>query len=365
MSMGGGGTAGARKMAKSEAKISAAAAEKMTEIGDSAMDFTQQFYDTYVKPQLPKVQAAMDTGIENAATVFGQQQQLFADREGTYQTLAKPAIGNYFDMVNNFDPEAEAQQRGIAQQGDIISAGQNAMAQTTRGLNARGVLPAAGVVNKAQQENNLTVGLARAQAMNRLRNLTTAQGMQMKGEAATFGAGLGAQAGALPGQSLQAGVIGSDVAASGVGTTTKSAAIPLAGMELAGGLQSTIYSGSKSAQASAQSAATQAASQDGGIGGLLGSLGGAFLGTEAGAGALLALSDPRLKKDVVYRGVTPDGLSVYEFSYAWDDERRLGFMADEVAARYPEAVGTINGFLAIDYAKTRFKPWQLMAHSGV
>lgn len=78
-------------------------------------------------------------------------------------------------------------------------------------------------------------------------------------------------------------------------------------------------------------------------------LGGLF---SAGANLLpLAFSDRRLKRDIKRVG-TEKGLSVYTFRYLWDDLERTGFMADEVAAAYPDAVHTHpSGFSVVDYGR--------------
>lgn len=287
MSMGGKEDGGAGKAARAAGKRADAAAEKMTGYGDEAISFTKKFYNDYIVPQLNVVKAEQAKGIARADTVFGQQQAQFQDREGTYQQVGKPAVENYFNMVQNYDPEAEAQRQGISQQGDIIAAGQNALQQTGRGLAARGIKPTAGVMQKAQRENNLSVGLARAQAMNRLRNLTNTTKLEMTGAAGQFGAQLGGQAAQMPGQSLQAGVIGSDIAGSAANTIGRGTGIPMSGLEYAGNVQSNIYGAEKGAQTSLQNTSAQLKSQDGGIGGLLGTvvggIGGFMLGGPAGA----------------------------------------------------------------------------------
>jgi len=62
------------------------------------------------------------------------------------------------------------------------------------------------------------------------------------------------------------------------------------------------------------------------------------------------MSDRRLKRDIEFIGVLPNGLSIYSFNYLWDDEPQVGLMADEVERVHPEAVmvGPF-GFKAVDY----------------
>lgn len=67
-----------------------------------------------------------------------------------------------------------------------------------------------------------------------------------------------------------------------------------------------------------------------------------------------AASDPRLKTDIHPVGAN-DGLTVYDFRYVWDPEGtvRRGYMADEVALTYPEALGPElpGGYKTIYYDK--------------
>lgn len=73
-------------------------------------------------------------------------------------------------------------------------------------------------------------------------------------------------------------------------------------------------------------------------------------GTTLGA-AWLGRSDRRLKTDIVHVGVDEaTGLNLYEFRYIDGTKRFRGVMADEVQAKFPEAVFTMpDGYLAVNY----------------
>ena len=274
MSMGKKSDGCAAKAARENRAISKAAAANITKYGDQAVSFSDKFFNDYIKPQLAVIQQEQTKGIARADEVYGQQQALFQDREGTYQQFGKPAIGKYFDEVNNFDAEAEAQRRGLTAQGDVVAAQANAQAQTNRALAARGINPNSGAAINAQSRGDMAGSLVRAQEMARLRNITTQQGMNMRAQAANFGAGLGGQTAGLSAASLQPGVIGSDIATQGTGALASGAGIPMAGLQLASQGQGQIFGATKSAEASAQSAATQAAMQPSGFGEVLGTIGG-------------------------------------------------------------------------------------------
>lgn len=73
----------------------------------------------------------------------------------------------------------------------------------------------------------------------------------------------------------------------------------------------------------------------------------------SGIGAYSALSDRRLKKNIVEVGETKKGFSLYMFHYNTQDDndhRHLGVMAQDVMETMPEAVHTDeNGFMSVDY----------------
>ena len=64
-------------------------------------------------------------------------------------------------------------------------------------------------------------------------------------------------------------------------------------------------------------------------------------------------SDRRLKEDIKKLGKTDDGLPIYKFKYKGDpsEQTHIGFMADEVEKKHPEAVGESQGFKTVDYDK--------------
>lgn len=81
-----------------------------------------------------------------------------------------------------------------------------------------------------------------------------------------------------------------------------------------------------------------------------------MMGMQMGMGALSMLpalagsSDRRLKENVVKIKTLLDGLGLYVFNYIGDVARRIGLMADEVEALYPDAVGVDNrGFKTVNY----------------
>lgn len=63
-------------------------------------------------------------------------------------------------------------------------------------------------------------------------------------------------------------------------------------------------------------------------------------------------SDRRLKRDVTQLATSESGLGIYAYRYLWDDEPRIGVMADEVERIAPEALGPpiMGGYQTVNYA---------------
>ena len=65
-------------------------------------------------------------------------------------------------------------------------------------------------------------------------------------------------------------------------------------------------------------------------------------------------SDARLKRDITQIATRDDGLQIYSFRYLWDDEVRVGVMAQDLLrneAWAPAVVTKEGGDLFVDYAR--------------
>jgi len=95
-----------------------------------------------------------------------------------------------------------------------------------------------------------------------------------------------------------------------------------------------------------QSSSTQNSSKGKpGLGNILGS-----------ALSTVAVSDRRLKENIVKMGTLKNGLNVYKYNYLGEKTKHLGVMADEVAELLPEALGpVINGYNTVDYSKIEMR----------
>lgn len=63
----------------------------------------------------------------------------------------------------------------------------------------------------------------------------------------------------------------------------------------------------------------------------------------------LKFSDIRLKDNVRRIGYADNGLPIYSYKYKGENTHELGFMAHEVQTIMPEAVKSIDGYLAVNY----------------
>jgi muramidase (phage lysozyme) len=64
-------------------------------------------------------------------------------------------------------------------------------------------------------------------------------------------------------------------------------------------------------------------------------------------------SDRKVKENVRKIGETEDGLPIYKFRYKGDktDQTHIGYMADDVEKKHPDAVGEYGGVKTVDYNK--------------
>ena len=76
------------------------------------------------------------------------------------------------------------------------------------------------------------------------------------------------------------------------------------------------------------------------------------LAVSAGKAVYNLLSDYRLKENIIWIGVSPSGLNVYEWNYIWDSKHRYrGVMAQELLFTKPMAVlrNKLTGYLSVLY----------------
>jgi opacity protein-like surface antigen len=91
---------------------------------------------------------------------------------------------------------------------------------------------------------------------------------------------------------------------------------------------------------------------------------GAYAGGQVGggwgntsSGSYTAVSDIRLKRDIVLIGRLDDGLGLYRYRYLWSDTVFVGVLAQEVALIHPEAIlrEATDDYLRVDYSRLGLK----------
>jgi hypothetical protein len=111
--------------------------------------------------------------------------------------------------------------------------------------------------------------------------------------------------------------------------------------------------------------AQQGGGGGGGVGGFLAGAG-SFASGMAQLLPILGFSDRRLKEDIRRVGEADNGLPIYTYRFKGDDsgQTHMGFMADEVEDRRPEAVGLAGGYKAVDYDRAARAYGGLVGRSG-
>lgn len=69
------------------------------------------------------------------------------------------------------------------------------------------------------------------------------------------------------------------------------------------------------------------------------------------AGAAMRFSDRRVKDNIRKIGKADNGLPIYSYTYKGDTAPQIGFMAQDVQKKRPDAVKSFGGILAVDYEK--------------
>jgi len=324
----------------------ASAATANAAIAQRAQDFTEDYYAKYVAPLMEQMTAASKTTLDREGQLFDSNMESMATAKERYNKYGIPAEDAYFKMVKDYSaPEEEARQAEGAL-GDVRVAAQNQQNQTRRQMSALGVSANSPAAIAAASDQAIANTAASAAAANRARAAAKSLGMSLTSDAANFGRG--GQSSILQfGQAASGNNTGAfGVANSAVQGSAAGASVPMSGYNTAlqgYGANLNAYSGLQKAQMD------QNAQSAGGFGQLVGTLGSAAI--KAG----MFGSDRRLKKNIKWIAYLANGLDLYSFEYidpANGEGSFLGYMADDVAVMYPDAVSTRpDGYAQVDYDK--------------
>lgn len=291
---------------------------------------------------LPLQKEQLRFGLDTSKVAYDQAQD---DRE--WMLSRRGGLSDVQDTLVNdaktFNSEERRQQLYDEASADVDSAFSNSRAQGQRGLSRMGVAPGSGrslVLNGAMDVAQAT---AKASASQKVRAAARAEGFALTDRAVNALAG-------YPAMGMAATGAGAGYGASGVGLANSGLAGMNSGYGAEAGAAGSLGSnatGMFGAQASYKLGADKnameaSAATMNAIGGMAGTAAKVFMG-----------SDRRLKTQITRVGVDDGtGLTIYEFRYKDDLERKFrGVMADEAARYMPEAVvrGS-DGYLRVNYA---------------
>lgn len=286
---------------------------------------------------LPLQREQLMFGLQAQRAAYDQSQQ---DREWTLGKRAQldAAQQSIIDMAQGYNEgERRAELMGEAT-ADITQAFDGAEAQGLRTMSRMGVNPNSGRMAAMVNQNNIAEAAAKAAAGRKVTEAARAEGIQLKSNAANMLAG-------YPSMGMQNTQAGAGFGASGLGLANTGLAGMNSGFGTAGGIAGQMGQNATNMYGTQSRDYYQ---QGDTLGSVLGGLG----GLAAGGARLWAMSDRRLKADIVPVGVdSSTGLGIYEFTYKDVPGRRFrGVMADEVSQVMPEAVFRMaNGYDAVNY----------------
>lgn len=324
---------------------------RMGEAALRQIEINEKAYRDYREQDMPWVRGVAEEALgisranaQRAQALSDYQLESMRRNDARYWNTAVPFEDRLLQDVNRFDSQAYKEGQVNQALADTQAQFSNAQTQQQRGLARMGINPNSGRAMALGNQTAIAQAAAMASAANKTRQAAEQIGlstkMQMYGGMRGL-AGLGAT-------NAQLGL-------GAMGTGNQSAA----GMTGAAGS----YLGANNAALGAMNSGVSAGIQ--GLGSynqlqqnavkinndadptaaILGA------GSTLGAAAIMA-SDRRLKHNICVVGTDKrTDLTLYEFSYKGSNRRFIGVMADEVEARYPEAVFEMpDGYKAVNYA---------------
>lgn len=173
-------------MATSQATMDASNAAATGAATDN-LDFVKDFFDTYIKPSIAKVNAAADVATARTNELYGLQLGQAKDREKTYQTEGKAAVTDFMDTARDFSTEGYAEQQAGLALGDVNNQAQIAEQTRQRQLEARGINPTSGAAIASMDTMRTKTALVKAAESIRARKAATELGLNLKNTAANIG----------------------------------------------------------------------------------------------------------------------------------------------------------------------------------
>lgn len=327
------------------ANASAEAAKIGADLGYTQLAQNQAQFDKNMAVAAPIIQA--QTGIMNQTMAQGEDYYNYM--KDTFRPIEQSLVDQAQNGTSRYDTNANVRASVEAEASraaaDASRASTNAAEQNNRAMLSMGVNPNSGRFASLQVGNKLADAALRSSAQTQARTKGVALDYAKQLDAAALGRN-------LPGASTGAYNVAVNAGNSAVSNQNGTAAQYLNGLSAGNG---TIMQGQGqqiqglgnvlNSQTSAYNAALNNQGSDfmGSIGGILG----------GGATMYTALSDRRLKENIVEVAQDSRGFGIYEFNYIADPAHRFrGVMADEVEKVDPEAVVMApNGYAMVGYGR--------------
>jgi hypothetical protein len=317
------------------ANASAAAADKMSALGEKQLAFSQQQYDDNA-PLMKDIATQQKLAMEQQ---LAQGKDYYDYQKDTYRPVEKGIVSDALA----FDTDAYRNQLATKAAADSGLAFGRTRQANERAMASMGINPNSGRFQGIAGQSALGQAAARAGAMTGARERAQQTGYARKLDAAGLGRGLSGASTAAYGSAVGAG--GQAAGTYGLAGQQHMAGMAQGAGTIGSGLNMQL-SGLGNVLNSQTEMAVNAADNSflGNVGGIMG--GAASMYTSGMFG-----SDIRLKKNIELAGVDElTGLNLYDFNYKWSEKRFRGVMAQEVRERYPEAVYTSgSGWLGVYY----------------
>jgi len=299
------------------ANASNAAAEKMSALGQSQLDFAKQQYADNA-PLMKEIATQQKLAMEQQ---LAQGKDYYDYNKTTYRPLEQGIVAD----AQSFDTDAYRNQLATRAAADSGLAFNRTRQANERAMASMGVNPNSGRFQGMANQTGLMQAANRAGAMTGARERAQQTGYARKLDAAGLGRGLAGASTAAYGSAVGAG--GAAAGTYGMAGQQYMGGMAQGAGTIGSGMNMQITGLSNSLNSQTQYAMNQADNS------LMGAAGGI-----AGAAASY-YSDRRLKDNIEFAGVDHDtGLNLYDFNYKWNPKRFRGVMAQEVKEMYPEAV---------------------------
>lgn len=338
-----------RTVCKKDSKTSydpqvGAAAQANAAIAERQVQFSEDFYRTWVAPMLEEMTVASKEARGQQADLYDLNMAQTRLQDQRYREKGIPAEDRYYKAVDDYSSAEEQEKQARGAIGDVRTAQAGQQASMMRQLQSVGVDPTSPAAIAAVNDQAIAGAAIEAGAATRARETAKSMGLALTADAANFGRG--GQSGALQ---FGAAASGNSQAGYGIAQSAYTATPSGAGVIQQGGalgLQG--YTANMNTYAGLQKAEMDRKAQsDAGFGKLLGTVASTAMTAYGG-------SDRRMKKNIRQVGRHRIGVPLYTFDYVWepDGAGHVGVMADELVKVLPSAVAyTDKGYAMVDYSQ--------------